>query len=107
MKPFSTYPEDRAKMLALAAVVEQDADASGCAHELADMVSAILKDEAVSISEKAIEIRLALVSNVLPTLAGAVMEADLDCVGKAIPFAASVAVGLADAVIAELATERS
>lgn len=43
MKPFSTYPEDRAKLLELAAKAENSDDAA--AIELADLVKAILTDE--------------------------------------------------------------
>jgi len=52
MKPFSTYPEDRAKLLNLAAsVLADDSVMVGPdAIELADLVRAILKDEAVAIS---------------------------------------------------------
>jgi hypothetical protein len=45
-KPFSTYPEDRAKLLDLARKCEQSDDAD--AVELGDLVRAILEDEAVS-----------------------------------------------------------
>lgn len=47
MKPFSTYPEDRKKLLALAAAVLADDNAMAVpeAVELADLVSAILTDE--------------------------------------------------------------
>ena len=52
MKPFSTYPEDRAKLLKLAAsVLADDSVMVGPdAIELADLVRAILEDEAVAIS---------------------------------------------------------
>lgn len=43
MRPFSTYPEDRAKLLALAAKAADSDDAA--AIELADLVTAILTDE--------------------------------------------------------------
>lgn len=43
-KPFSTYPEDREKLLSLAAKAADSDDAS--AIELADLVTAILTDEA-------------------------------------------------------------
>ena len=51
MKPFSTYPEDRSKLLELAAAVLDDAGASAMpeAVVLADLVRAILQDEAVAI----------------------------------------------------------
>lgn len=45
LKPFSTYPEDREKLLSLAAKVADSDDAS--AIELADLVTAILTDEAL------------------------------------------------------------
>lgn len=45
-KPFSTYPEDRAKMLDLARKCEQSDDND--AVILGDMVRAILEDEAVA-----------------------------------------------------------
>ena len=44
--PFSSYPEDREKLLQLARECEQSADAK--AVELGDLVRAILEDEAVS-----------------------------------------------------------
>lgn len=47
-KPFSTYPEDRAKLLDLARRCEQSDDAY--AIELGDLVRAILEDEAVLIA---------------------------------------------------------
>lgn len=47
LKPFSTYPEDRAKLLDLAAKAADSDDAA--AIELADLVKAILTDEAVSL----------------------------------------------------------
>jgi len=57
MKPFSTYPEDRQKMLALAATIEGkstlDEDYVKAADELADLVKAILDDEAVTIANEA------------------------------------------------------
>jgi hypothetical protein len=43
LKPFSTYPEDRDKLLDLAGKAEQSDDAA--AIELADLVKAILTDE--------------------------------------------------------------
>lgn len=43
MKPFSTYPEDRTKLLELAAKAADSDDAA--AIELADLVKAILTDE--------------------------------------------------------------
>jgi hypothetical protein len=43
MKPFSTYPEDREKLLGLASKAANSDDAS--AIELADLVKAILTDE--------------------------------------------------------------
>ena len=49
MKPFSTYPEDRAKLLELAARVEADPFELVAVCELADLVRAILEDEAVAI----------------------------------------------------------
>lgn len=49
MKPFSTYPEDREKLLALAAKIENSYSDStefiDAADALADMVKAILTDE--------------------------------------------------------------
>lgn len=45
LKPFSTYPEDRDKMLALCAAVEKSCD-DEAAIELADLVKSILQDEA-------------------------------------------------------------
>lgn len=48
MRPFSTYPEDREKLLALAKLAERSDDAN--AIELGDLVRAILEDEAVAIS---------------------------------------------------------
>jgi len=47
-KPFSTYPEDRAKLLDLARKCELSDDAN--AIELGDLVRGILEDEAVAIS---------------------------------------------------------
>lgn len=51
MKPFSTYPEDRVKLLQLAATVLADDSVmvGPAAIELADLVRAILEDEAVAI----------------------------------------------------------
>jgi hypothetical protein len=51
MQPFSTYPEDRARLLSLAERVENTnlADEPDCAYELADLVKAILEDEEVAI----------------------------------------------------------
>jgi 5'-nucleotidase len=51
MKPFSTYPEDRARLLALSAQVEKTdpLDVADPAYELADLVKAILTDEAIAI----------------------------------------------------------
>lgn len=49
MKPFSTYPEDRARLLELAAKATLSDDAA--AIELGDMVSAILNDEEVSLHQ--------------------------------------------------------
>lgn len=46
MKPFSTYPEDRAKLLDLAKRVLDDDGLHAAAVELADLVRAILEDEA-------------------------------------------------------------
>lgn len=50
--PFSTYPEDRAKLLALAAaILSTDIDEEDTikkAVELADLVKAILDDEAAA-----------------------------------------------------------
>lgn len=43
MRPLSTYPEDRAKLLGLAAKAANSDDAA--AIELADLVTAILTDE--------------------------------------------------------------
>lgn len=50
MKPFSTYPEDRAKLLELSRIVATSGDAEDAekaADELADLVSAIISDESV------------------------------------------------------------
>lgn len=50
-KPFSTYPEDRAKMLALCNEVDDaqyEDDVLVAARRLSDLVRAILTDEAVS-----------------------------------------------------------
>lgn len=48
MKPFSTYPEDREKLLSLAAyVLEPHHPMDTKAVELADLVKAILTDESV------------------------------------------------------------
>lgn len=54
-KPFSTYPEDREKLLSLANKIERT-EAGTMAHEdaadsLADLVKAILTDEAVYIEK--------------------------------------------------------
>lgn len=58
MKPFSTYPEDRAKLLELSGTVERCCDSSlgsdiyafqKAAIDLADLVKAILEDEQVAI----------------------------------------------------------
>lgn len=49
MKPFSTYPEDRAQLLELAKRVLDDDGFHAAAIELADLVRAILEDEAVVI----------------------------------------------------------
>jgi len=49
--PFSTYPEDRAKLLDLARKCELSDDAN--AIELGDLVRAILEDEAVAIASEA------------------------------------------------------
>ncbi len=53
MKPFSTYPEDRAKLISLAARIESnfilDEDYVKAADELADLVKAILTDEQAAI----------------------------------------------------------
>jgi hypothetical protein len=54
MKPFSTYPEDRAKLLALCDKVENTTDPTDledAADELADLVRAILLDEAAAIAD--------------------------------------------------------
>lgn len=45
-RPFSTYPEDREKLLGLARQCERSDDAN--AIELGDLVRAILEDEAVA-----------------------------------------------------------
>ena len=56
MKPFSTYPEDREKLLDLAARIENsDAESDqfiAAADMLADLVKAILTDEAVVIASE-------------------------------------------------------
>lgn len=53
MKPFNTYPEDRARLLELAGeVCDYGADSErgqAAADTLADLVRAILTDEAVAI----------------------------------------------------------
>ncbi|WP_156912316.1 hypothetical protein [Roseibium algicola] len=54
MKPFSTYPEDRQKLLELCETIEHastDDAAMQAALELADLVRAILTDEAVAIKD--------------------------------------------------------
>lgn len=49
IKPFSTYPEDHTKMLALAdAILNLNDEDNRKAIELADIVQAILHDEAVA-----------------------------------------------------------
>lgn len=48
MKPFSTYPEDRDTLLKLAERIELSDGASADAYQLADLVRAILEDEAVA-----------------------------------------------------------
>ena len=48
MKPFSTYPEDREKLIKLARILQTSRDAEECekaADKLSDMVLAILSDE--------------------------------------------------------------
>lgn len=64
MKPFSTYPEDRQKLLDLAESIESardDEDFRNAAYELSDLVKAIITDEAVAIELAGIEeIRRAL-----------------------------------------------
>lgn len=54
MKPFSTYPEDREKLLDLCDKVENavGADLEDAADELADLVRAILLDEATAVAEE-------------------------------------------------------
>ena len=50
MKPFSTYPEDRANLMALARTVQETGDideAEKAADKLSDLVLAILSDESV------------------------------------------------------------
>ena len=53
MKPFSTYPEDRQKMIDLCKVIEDPKTSiynfDKAAIELADIVKAILEDEQVAI----------------------------------------------------------
>lgn len=49
MKPFSTYPEDREKLLDLASKASCSDDAASIG--LADMVKAILDDEQVAITD--------------------------------------------------------
>lgn len=44
-KPFSTYPEDHKKLLSLAAAILSESD-DEVAIELADLVKAIIEDEA-------------------------------------------------------------
>ena len=51
MKPFSTYPEDRAKLLELASRVLDDDGFHAASIELADLVRAILTDEAIVIAD--------------------------------------------------------
>lgn len=52
MKPFSTYPEDRAKLLALCDKVEKahGSEFEDTVYALADLVRAILTDEAIVIA---------------------------------------------------------
>jgi hypothetical protein len=45
VKPFSAYPEDRAKLLDLAKAVLDDDRSSKDAYVLAELVQAILEDE--------------------------------------------------------------
>jgi len=61
MKPFSTYPEDREKLLALARRIDAEPlhdefDAHWefvrTAYQLADLVKAILEDEQLAIRNK-------------------------------------------------------
>lgn len=50
MKPFSTYPEDRAKLLELSRIVATSGDVEAsekAADALADLVTSILSDESV------------------------------------------------------------
>ena len=53
MKPFSTYPEDRAELLRLANIVLTEwANSPKPAVDLADKVKAILEDEQYGIDAK-------------------------------------------------------
>jgi hypothetical protein len=52
MKPFSAYPEDRAKLLELSRLVAtsgDEEDAKNAADALADLVTSILSDEAAAV----------------------------------------------------------
>lgn len=49
MKPFSTYPEDREQLMALARIIQSEADVKlveKAADKLSDLVLSILSDEA-------------------------------------------------------------
>ena len=48
IRPFSTYPEDRERLLSLARKVQDDLEDLETADEFADLVIAILEDEAVA-----------------------------------------------------------
>jgi hypothetical protein len=53
VKPFSTYPEDRAKLIALCGQIESSTlvdDTAVAADNLASLVRAILEDEAIAIN---------------------------------------------------------
>jgi len=52
-KPFSTYPEDRERLLKLANLIRLQSD-DDAAIELADLVRAILEDEAFVDREEAL-----------------------------------------------------
>ena len=87
MKPFSTYPEDRANLMALARTVQESADveeAEKAADKLSDMVLAILSDEHLEASPwsnwRADMITASHIRNIL----GAMNSIDFGDVDKAI-----------------------
>lgn len=54
LKPFSTYPEDRQKLISLATILQKPHDIEAgqkAADELSDMVLAILRDEEVYLDD--------------------------------------------------------